>query len=434
MTADSLPEDSRLTHVHWDQHVPYNSTFRSVDGRLFCDEVPLDAIARSVGTPVYIYSQKRLLHNYRRIQEAFAPLNARVHYSAKANANLDVLRTLIAAGAGIDAVSGGEIDRALRAGADPKSIVFAGVGKTEMELHFALECGVGWINVENEAEAQCIDAMACEMGTTARVALRLNPDVSAATHPSIATGHGSSKFGLSTEAAIALLQRRSGLAHLDIAGIHVHIGSQLHDVEATARAVKAARSLADAFPFIHTLDIGGGIPVDYGGEPDLPIPAQFAAALRPLLEGYTVIVEPGRAIAADAGVLLARVLYVKESGAKRYLIVDAGMTELMRPMLYGARHAIVPIAPAEAPGFNSVIVAGPVCEMTDMLSGEILLPSVRPGDVLAVLTCGAYGMVMANNYNARPRPPEIIVLENGTEWRVSRRRETWDDLVRLELE
>ncbi|MFQ3565590.1 MAG: diaminopimelate decarboxylase [Aggregatilineales bacterium] len=418
--------------MQWDQHVPYNSAFRRVDGRLFCDEVPLDEIARSVGTPVYVYSQKRLLHNYKRIHETFTPLNARIHYSAKANANLDVLRVLIAAGAGIDAVSAGEIDRALRAGADPKSIVFAGVGKTEVELHFALECGVGWISVENEAEAQCIDAMACEMKTTARVALRLNPDVSARTHPSIATGHGGSKFGLSVEAATALLKRRSELAHLDIAGIHVHIGSQLRDVEATAQAVKAARTLADTFPFIHTIDVGGGMPVNYGGEPDLPTPAQFAAALRPLLEGYTVIVEPGRAIAADAGVLLARVLYVKENSAKRYLIVDAGMTELMRPMLYGARHAIVPISLAEAQGFHAVTVAGPVCETTDTLAEEILLPSVKPGDVLAILTCGAYGMVMANNYNARPRPPEVVVLENGTEWKISRRRETWDDLVRLE--
>lgn len=433
MTADSLPDDSGSMDARWDQHVPYNSTFRRVEGRLFCDEVPLDEIARSVGTPVYVYSLKRLLHNYNRIREAFAPLNARIHYSAKANANLDVLRTLVAAGAGIDAVSAGEIDRALRAGADPASVVFAGVGKTEMELHFALECSVGWINVENEAEAQCIDAMACEMGTTARVALRLNPDVSATTHPSIATGHGSSKFGLSTAAAIALLQRRSELPHLDIAGIHVHIGSQLHDVEATTRAVKAARTLADAFPFIHTIDIGGGVPVDYGSEPDLPTPAQFAAALRPLLDGYAVIVEPGRAIAADAGVLLTRVLYVKESGAKRYLIVDAGMTELMRPMLYGAQHAVVPVIPGETRGFHSVTVVGPVCETTDMLTGEILLPSVEPGDVLAILTCGAYGMVMANNYNARPRPPEIVVLENGADWKISRRRETWDDLVRLEL-
>ncbi|NDJ61545.1 MAG: diaminopimelate decarboxylase, partial [Chloroflexi bacterium] len=386
------------------------------------------------GTPTYIYSLRRAVANLRRIQAAFAPLNAQIHYSAKANANLTVLRTLIAAGAGIDAVSGGEIHRALHAGATPEAIVFAGVGKTGGELFYALEHDIGWFNVENVTECHFLDAIAGEFDRRARVALRLNPDVAADTHPAIATGHGGAKFGLSAAALRGLLSDQTAFPHLAFAGVHLHIGSQLRDVTATVRAVQIARDLIAPYPQIRAINIGGGFPVAYTPDDELPPLDHFVSELVPLLNGYIVMLEPGRSIIADAGMLVTRVLYVKRQGGRTFVIVDAGMTELLRPALYGADHRVVPLQRADDSSTAPVELVGPVCESTDVLAHHIDLPEVAPGDLLAILTTGAYGMVMASNYNARPRPPEIVVAEDGQSWHWARHRESWHDLLGSELE
>ncbi|NWG15899.1 MAG: diaminopimelate decarboxylase, partial [Chloroflexi bacterium] len=360
-------------------------------------------------------------------------MDAHIHYSAKANANLAILRTLVAAGAGVDAVSGGEIYRALLAGARPEDIVFAGVGKTPAELRYALEQQVGWFNVENLDELRLLNQLAAETGRPARVALRLNPDIAASTHPHIATGHSGAKFGLPTDMVRDTLARQAEYPHLRFDGIHIHIGSQLHDTQATRRAVEVALELVAPYPAIRTVNIGGGLPVAYTPDETLPSPEDFAAALRPLLAAYTVLLEPGRSIIADAGILLVTALYRKQQAGQTFLITDGSMAELIRPALYDAYHEIVPVSqPPEGAARCPVDVVGPVCETADVLGRSRLLPDIRPGDLLAVLTAGAYGWVMASNYNQRPRPPEVVVSDDGQTWQVARRRETWDDLARLE--
>ena len=398
-------------------------------GQLALSGVTLEAIAQAVGTPVYVYSLPRVLDNLASIRAAFP--SSEVHFSAKSNHNLAVLRALVQAGAGIDAVSAGEIGLALAAGARPADIVLAGVAKTADELRFAVAQGIGWINIENVQEADLLNAIAGERGVTARTALRYNPEVAANTHPHIATGHSAAKFGLNADDVRGLLARRAELPHLRIEGLHIHIGSQLHDTAGTTEAVRHALDLIGDDPHFTTLNIGGGFPVAYDGDHALPAPADFAAAILPLVQarGLKLLLEPGRSLVADAGVLLTRVLYTKTQGAQRYVLVDAGMTELIRPALYEAHHAIVPLREAEAA--EPVIVAGPVCESTDVLGRNVPLPAVWPGDLLAILTAGAYGMVMSSNYNARLRPPEVVIEPDGQSWRVARRRETLDDLLRL---
>ncbi|MCC6805347.1 MAG: diaminopimelate decarboxylase, partial [Anaerolineae bacterium] len=358
---------------------------------------------------------------------------AHIHYSAKANANLAVLDTLVRAGAGIDAVSGGEVYRARLANAAPEQIVFAGVGKTGQELYYAVEEGIGWFNVENVHEAHKLNTIACECSRQVRVALRFNPDVTANTHPHIATGHGGAKFGLTADAIRDLMAHQADMPYLDFAGIHIHIGSQLHDTAATLQAVRAALDLIAPYPTIRTVNIGGGLPVAYEDDESLPSAEDFAAALLPLLDGYELILEPGRSIIADAGMLVTRVIYLKEQGGQRFLITDAGMTDLIRPALYDAHHTVVPLQPREGERQTMQIV-GPVCETTDVLARDAELPPIVRGDCLAVLTAGAYGMVMASNYNARPRPPEVAITEAGDRWFLARRRESWHDLVIHELD
>lgn len=408
-----------------------NDSFGYKGGELCCDGLPLRVIAEAVGTPVYVYSAARLCHNAARLQRAFAPLGAELHYSLKANANLTLVRLLHQAGLGMDAVSAGEIHRALRAGVDPARIVFAGVGKTPAEIRFALRAKIGWFNVESRDELALLDRLAAEEGDMPRVALRLNPDLQAQTHPHIATGHATAKFGLSPQDVSDLLKTRQVYAHLRVAGIHVHIGSQLGTVAETVEAVRLAQALAAPYPDVRTLNIGGGFPVPYTAGDHYPPPEEFAQALAPLMAGWHVLAEPGRSVIADAGALVIGVVAVKEQGGQRFVIADGGMTDLLRPALYGATHDIVPLQ-ERAEAFAPAVVAGPVCESTDVLHRAALLPPLRAGDRLAVLTAGAYGMAMASNYNLRRRPPEVLV-ENG-DWRVIRRRETWDDLLRLETE
>ncbi len=410
-----------------------NESIRYVNGLLHCDEVPLSEITAEVGTPVYVYSLKRALHNLNRVQTAFSELDTHIHYSAKANANLAVLRCLIEAGAGIDAVSAGEIHRALIAGAAPQAIVFAGVGKTPNELAYALEKGVGWFNVENAAECQLLNDLTGQLDATSPyIALRFNPNVTASTHPHIATGHGGAKFGLTAEVIRDLLQRQADFPNVRFAGIHIHIGSQLHDTAATQQAVEAALELIAPYPDIRTVNIGGGLPVAYFPDETIPSWTAFADTLTPLLRGYTVLLEPGRSIIADAGMLVTTTLYTKHQAGQTFIITDASMAELIRPALYQAHHEIVPvIEPQDAVRVPAQVV-GPVCETTDVLGRDVSLPRVSPGEPLAVLNAGAYGMVMASNYNQRPRPPEVVVLPDGRRWQIARRRETWDDMLRFE--
>jgi diaminopimelate decarboxylase len=410
-----------------------NNSIRYEQDVLTCDGIRLTDIAAQCGTPAYIYSLPRALHNYHRIKNAFAGLNAHVHYSTKANANLSILRTLIDAGAGIDAVSGGEIHRALTAGARPENIVFAGVGKTPEELRYAVEQGIGWFNVENVEECAMISAFVEQLGREpAWIALRLNPDVTANTHPYIATGHGGAKFGLTAEAIRHLLSRQQDYPHLRFAGIHVHIGSQLHDIDATKQAVQKALDLIVSYPNLRTFNIGGGLPVAYHQDDELPAVENFAQALTPLLKDYNVLLEPGRSIIADAGLLLTRVLYVKHQAGQTVVIVDSSMAELIRPALYKAHHDILAVQ-RNGGEMQTVNIVGPVCETSDVLGRDVVLSAVKSGDLLAITTAGAYGMVMASNYNARPRPPEIVIEPDGKSWRIARKRETWDDLIQKEL-
>lgn len=409
-----------------------NDSIRYVNRKLIVDGVDIADMACETGTPAYVYSLPRALRNYRRIADAFAGFDAHIHYSAKANANLAVLSALIQAGAGIDAVSAGEAYRALRAGCAPENIVFAGVGKREDELRWAVEQNVGWFNVENMRELTLLNALGSQFGKRPRVALRLNPDVTANTHPYIATGHGGAKFGLTRDVVADILSKQADYPSLDFGGIHIHIGSQLGDTDATQTAIRAALDLISPYPTIRTVNVGGGLPVAYQPGQVLPSPADFAAMIYPLLKDYTVILEPGRSVIADAGLLLVEVLYVKHQAGQRIVIVDGSMTELLRPALYQAQHMIVPLTDVHGE-LSPAEVVGPVCESADTLGHAVPLPEVKPGDQLAILTAGAYGMVMSSNYNARPRPPEIVIAPDGESWRVARRRETWDDLIQFEF-
>ncbi len=411
----------------------FNSSIRYVNERLQIDDCELEAIIAETGTPTYIYSLKRAGENYRRIRDLFAGPGARIHFSVKANGNLALLGALKEAGAGFDCVSGGEIYRVLQAGAAGEDIVFAGVGKTRAEIDFALESGVAWFNVENVAELDYINGAALEQGIDrARVALRLNPEVSAKTHPYMATGHGSAKFGLTADVIRQLWERQSRYSNIDFAGVHLHIGSQLGDIKATSAALDRLLELIRPHPQIRAINLGGGLPVAYRFGERAPALQDFAAAIAPRLAGYDLLLEPGRSIVADAGILVAEVLYVKRQAGQLFYVINASMAELLRPALYGAQHEIVPLLKTEGEA-ELAQVAGPVCESADVLARDRLMPPLRVGDKVAIMTAGAYGMTMASNYNARPRPAEVVVEESGDRWRVSRRRETWDNLTRSEV-
>jgi len=402
--------------------------FQYRDGALHCEAVPLNSIADAVGTPCYVYSLDRIRANYRRLTAALAPLVPTLHYSLKANANLAIIRALLAEGAGLDAVSGGEIYRALAAGADPAQIVFAGVGKTSAELDYALEQRVGCFNVESVGELERLNALASGRGMRARCALRLNPAVQANTHHHIATGHAAAKFGIAEADARAALAHPERYPALDMSGIHVHIGSQLGSVEETAEAARHALRLVDEFPALSNVNMGGGFPVAYTDE-DYPPPEAFADALSAVFAGRDLRLsfEPGRYIVADAGSLLIEAQYIKQVDGERIIITDGGMTELIRPMLYGAIHPILPLRDAARGPLSPAQVVGPICESTDVLRRDAPLPYIAPGDRLAVLMAGAYGAVMGSTYNARPRPPEVVVEGEG--WHIARRRERYADLT-----
>jgi diaminopimelate decarboxylase len=398
--------------------------------------LPLEEVVATTGTPAFVYDLDAVAAAHRRVAAAFEPLGARVLYAVKANANLALLATLAGLGSGFDVVSGGELIRVLRAGGDPEATVFAGVGKTEEELALAVGHGVT-VHVESADELDALAAVAARLERPARFALRVNPDVEVDTHVNIQTGHDEAKFGVPVAVAHELLARvaRDGPDGLRPVGVHVHVGSQLPDPDGMAAGARVGLEVLEAGRAagleLDWLDVGGGLPVDYAGGSALG-PELFAAALKPVLAGKRVRlgVEPGRALVARAGALVARVLYRKHRSAGRMLVVDTGMHHLLRPALYQAVHRVRPLRAAPLAGPTEVV--GPVCESTDVLATAADLPDLEPGDLVAFLDAGAYGMTMASNYNGQPRPAEIVV-EDGTA-RVARRRETWEELLAWETE
>lgn len=413
------------------------SGFHRVGGVLHCDSVALEDAAARWGTPLYLYSQSEIRHRYNELETALAPVPHLIAYSAKANANLAVLRSLAEMGAGADIVSGGELARALRAGIPADRIVFSGVGKTVPELAAALEAGIYGFNVESEGELRALAELGEVMGKPAPIALRVNPDIEAKTpHAYTRTGHAASKFGIPMEDALRLYEFAGSSPGLEVRGVDVHIGSQILEVEPYRRALDQMISLAGelqrAGHRLEYLDLGGGLGISYtGGE---GISAQeFADAVVPPMQetGLRLVIEPGRYIVGPAGVLLTRVLTVKEGGGKRFVITDAGMNDLLRPSHYAGYHAVEPVQKVERRR-GHVDVVGPICETGDFLALDREMEIPEPGELLAIMTVGAYGFSMSSTYNQRPRPAEVMV--EGEEVRLIRRRETVEDLMAHELD
>jgi diaminopimelate decarboxylase len=404
-----------------------------VDRTLTCDGVALADVAASAGTPCYVYSAATVLANYGAYEDALQGAPHTICYAVKANGNLAILRLLARAGAGFDIVSGGELFRVLKAGGDPAKVVFSGVGKTAEEIDAALAAGIFAFNCESEPELALVDALACRHGVKARVAVRVNPDVDAATHAYISTGSLAHKFGIDIGEAEAVYERAREHQNLLLEGVSCHIGSQQFDLLPVMQAADRVLDLitrlrAKGFPITHA-DLGGGLGIAYKRDEVAPPIAEFALALREKIAGQNLhlFLEPGRSIVGDAGILLTRVLYRKKGGDKEFVVVDAAMNDLIRPALYGAHHEILPLRAAIGPCSLRADVVGPVCESADFLAQDRQLPEVFPGDLLAICTAGAYGFVQASNYNARPRPAEVLI-ENGL-WRTVRTRETLDDLI-----
>ena len=402
---------------------------------LFCEDVPLERLAKEQGTPCYIYSHATLTRHFQAFDQAFAAVPHLIAFAMKANSNLAILRLMASLGSGADIVSGGELFRALQAGIPPSKIVFAGVGKSPEEIGYALDSDILLFNVESPAELQAINDVARGKGLRARVALRVNPDIDPQTHPYITTGLKKSKFGIGADRALEEFTTAAALPNVEVIGVHAHIGSQLTQVSPFVDSLKRVVGLIETLKSrgipIRYLNIGGGLGITYSDETP-PLPTEYANAIMPLLQASQceIIMEPGRVIAGNAGVMLTHVLYIKETGAKNFAIVDAAMNDLLRPSLYQAHHDILPVR--QVPNASEAVfdVVGPVCESGDFLAQGRTLPAVKAGDLLAVMSAGAYGFTMASNYNSRPRVPEILV--KGAESFVIRDRETFDDLVRGE--
>ena len=409
--------------------------FRYQDGEFQCEAVPFRKIAEEVGTPCYVYSHARLLRQYRAFDSAFNDVPHITAYAIKANSNIAILRLLAKEGAGGDIVSGGELYRALQAGIPPQRIVFAGVGKTDDEIRYALKSDILMFNVESSAELLAIDRVAGELHRKARVALRINPDIDPHTHPYISTGLKKSKFGISADRALDEFKLATTLENIEIAGVHKHIGSQLTQVSPYVDALKKILGLVEELKgigvVIRYLNVGGGLGITYQDEAP-PQPRDLAQALSPLLKDLkcVLIFEPGRSIVGNAGVLLTKVLYQKANPDKTFLIVDAAMNDLIRPSLYGAYHEIKPVRELKARKQVLADVVGPVCESGDFLAKDRMMPLVDPGELLTVMSAGAYGFSMASNYNSRRRIPEVLVRDG--EIHVIRAREEYSDLVRGE--
>ncbi|MDJ0880207.1 MAG: diaminopimelate decarboxylase [Gammaproteobacteria bacterium] len=408
--------------------------FNYLDGALFCEQVPLRTIAETYGTPVYVYSRATLERHWHAFDQALSDRPHLVCYAVKANSNLALLNILARLGSGFDIVSGGELQRVVRAGGDPAKVVFSGVGKQPDEIQMALQQGIRCFNVESEQELHTINEIAGQMQKKAPISFRVNPDVDAKTHPYISTGLKENKFGIAFEQAEQVYLQASALKYIDIMGIDCHIGSQLTElspfVDALARLLGLIDRLASKGIDIHHLDLGGGLGVRYQEE-NPPLPAEWASALNDKLSSFQgeVVIEPGRAIAANAGILLTRINVIKKNEHKNFAIIDAAMNDLMRPALYKAWQDIIPVhtdANAEAAVYD---VVGPICETGDFLGKDREL-RVQPGDLLAIRSSGAYGFTMSSNYNSRPRAAEVIV--DGDHHHLVRERESFADLIRGE--
>jgi len=409
--------------------------FQYYNGKLFCEEMDIAAVAEKVGTPFYLYSERTLLRHCDRIHRAFGSLEHLTCYSVKANSNLALLHILAQEGIGADVVSGGELFRALKAGFSAQRIVYSGVGKTESEIEYALREGILLFNIESIPELETVDRIAGQIGGVAPVALRINPDIDPETHPYIATGLQENKFGIPYSQAQKSFKIAAGMKNLKVVGIDAHIGSQITTL---APFLDSAQRLAELVKIIRSkdvdiryIDIGGGLGIRYEDETP-PEPREWAEAIAPVLAetGCKIIFEPGRSLVGNAGILVTRVLYIKQTPRKLFVIVDAGMNDLIRPSLYGSHHQIRPVTKSSSARVK-VDVVGPICESGDFLARERLMPLPKPGELLAVMSAGAYGFSMSSNYNSRPRCPEVLV--SGSRFRVIRKRETYEDLVRGEF-
>ncbi|MGN6683806.1 MAG: diaminopimelate decarboxylase [Devosia sp.] len=409
--------------------------FEYRDGALFAEDVDVTALADKVGTPFYVYSAATLRRHVRVMREAFVPLDVLVAYAMKANSNQAVLKVIAGEGAGADVVSGGELERAIAAGIPAGRIVFSGVGKTVAEMRRGLELGIKCFNLESEPELERLSDIAAAMGKVAPVSVRINPDVDAGTHAKISTGKKENKFGIPFARAREVYARIAALPGVEAVGIDMHIGSQITDMtpfdHAYALLAELVRDLRAQGHNIRHVDIGGGLGIPYQHEQDAPpLPAEYAQIVKRHLGGLgaEIVLEPGRLIVGNAGILVTRVEYVKE-GDKTFVIVDAAMNDLIRPTLYEAHHDVQPVRHSNLPPITADVV-GPVCETGDYLALGRRMPGVKQGDLLAVMTAGAYGAVMSSTYNSRPLVPEVLV--DGSRWHVIRPRRSIEQLIALD--
>lgn len=408
--------------------------FHFKKGELFCEDVAVSKIAQSMGTPCYIYSYKTLTDHFTKIQNAFAPIDPIICFAMKANDSLSVIKALVDKGAGLDIVSLGELKKARIVRADPQKIVFASVGKTREEIQEAICERILFFNVESLPELERINAIAKEMGKVANAAIRINPDVQAATHDFIATGTLKKKFGIDLRTTRQIFLSRKKYPNVNISGVHIHIGSQITSgkpfVGAIKKTLEFINELRGEGVHIEYLDIGGGLGIIYKDEKPQTA-QQYADAVLPILKnsGLKIIMEPGRFIVGNAGIFLTKVLYLKDNGFKKFLVVDGGMNDLIRPSLYDAYHEIVPVKQTKVKKIK-VDVVGPICESGDFFAHDRMLPALKENDLLAVMSAGAYGYVMASNYNVRGRAPEVMV--KGSQYEVITKRETFEDLIRNE--
>ena len=421
--------------------------FRYSKGELFAEDVNVEKIAQTVGTPVYVYSKATILDHFEKIKKAFAKLDTTICYSIKACGNINILKMFAEAGSGFDIVSGGELYRAQQTGADMKKTVFAGVGKTDEEIISALKAGIGYFNIESEAELENLIALAKQTGKKTKVALRVNPDVDPKTHKHITTGTKETKFGVDIERAGKVFEQYSKNENVSLCAIHVHLGSGGKTIDPYCLAIKKVMPLIESLRkkgfTIEMIDLGGGYGAAYQTD-TVPIAADYADGIIPLLKdkNLKLVLEPGKSIMANAGILLTKVLYLKQNGSKKFVIVDAGMNDLIRPCLYEAFHFIWPAKVEERfsflkrtdkldiKGLEFVDIVGPICEGTDFFAKDRAIPPVKRGDLISIFTAGAYGFTMASNYNARPLPPEVLV--DGKDFKIIRKRQSYGDMVALE--
>ena len=409
--------------------------FEYKNHQLHCEGIPIQKIAEEVGTPFYLYSYHTLVRHFTIFDEAFKGMPHLICYSAKANSNLAFLRLFVNLGGGVDVVSGGELYRAVKGGADPKKIVFSGVGKREDEIEYALKTGILMFNVESSQELQVINEVAGRIGKKATIAIRVNPDIDPKTHPYISTGLKQNKFGIDILRAPMAYRLASQMDNLKIVGIDCHIGSQLVEVEPLVEALRKLKQLVENLRKegmeIQYLDLGGGLGITYEDE-EPPHPTEYASTILEEIRGFgcTLILEPGRVIVGNAGVLVSRVLYTKENEEKRFVIVDAGMNDLVRPSYYGSYHQILPVKEETREEIVADVV-GPICESSDFLAKGRKIPNLQSGELIAVMSAGAYGFSMSTNYNSRPRIAEVLVRDD--QMFVIRQRENYEDLIRGEV-